>query len=156
MMRPPIDVWQGCSGHWQPAFIRENLLPLGHAAWQGYLTHGRGLVTCVVGRVDASTVDWSGNVVQYSLQYIPAGAIFAYLESHYLSADFSHRLMDTVQTYTPDRDVLISIEGNGPIEIDWLQNLAIAPPDCYRQVCDRWDEFNLEPESDRRYNDAER
>ena len=153
-MRPPVDVWQGCWGHWQPAFIRENLLPLGHAAWQGYLIHGRGMVACAVDVVNATTVDWCGDVVQYSLQYIPAGAVPAYLKSHHLSADFSHRLMNTVQTYTPDRDVLIAIGGK-PIEIDWLRNLAIAPPDCYHQVCNRWDEFNLEPKSDRRCNDAE-
>ena len=30
--------------------------------------------------------------------------------------------MNAVQTYAPDRDVLIAIGGNGPIEIDWLQN----------------------------------
>ena len=155
-MRLPVDIWQGCSGYWQSAFIRENLLPLGHAAWQGYLTHGRGLVTCEVEVVDATTVDWSGDVVQYSLQYIPAGAVPAYLEPHHLSVDFIHRLMTVVQTYAPDREILIAIGGNGPIEIDWLRNLAIAPPDCYRQVCNRWDEFNLEPEFDRRCNDAER
>ena len=154
-MRPPAEVWQGCSGHWQPAFIRENLLPLGHAAWQGYLTHGRGLVACEVEGVDAIAVDWRSDIVQYRLQYIPASAIPTYLKSHHLSADFIHPLMNTVQTYTPDRDISIAIEGN-PIEIYWLRNLAIAPPDCYRQVCDRWDEFNLEPEYDRRHNNADR
>lgn len=150
-MRPPVDVWQGCWGHWQPAFIRENLLPLGHAAWQGYLTDGRGIVASEVEVVDATTVDWSGDVVRYSLQYIPAAAVPAYLESHHLSADFIHRLMNTVQTYAPDQDVLMAIGGNGPIEIDWLRNLAIAPPDCYRQVCDRWDEFDLGTGLSRRY-----
>lgn len=155
-MRSPIDVWQGCSGHWQPAFIRENVLPLGHAAWQGYLTHGRGLVACEVEVVDVTTVDWSSDVVQYILQYIPASAIPPYLEPYHLPADFIPHLMNTVQTYTPDQDILIAIGGNGPIEIGWLRNLAIAPPDCYRQMCDRWDEFNLELESGRRCHDADR
>jgi len=155
-MRPPAEVWQGCSGHWQPAFIRENILPLGHAAWQGYLTQGRGLVACEVEVVDATTVDWSGDVVPYRLQYILAGAVPAYLERHHVPSDCRDRLVAKVQTYRPDRDVLIAIEANGAIEIDWLRNLAIAPPNCYRQVCDRWDEFNLEPKSDRRCNNAER
>lgn len=154
-MRPSVDVWQGCWGHWQPAFIRENLLPLGHAAWQGYLTYGRGIIACEVEVVDATTIDWSGDVVQYSVQYIPAGAVSAYLEPHHLSADFIHRLMNTVQIYAPDQEILIAIGGNGPIEIDWLRNLAIAPPDCYQQVLSRWDEFALEPRAGRRYDDVE-
>jgi hypothetical protein len=114
------------------------------------------LVACVVVIVDATTVDWSGDVVQYSLQYILAGAVSSYLERHHLPADFRDRLMQTMQTSVPDRDVLIALEGNESIEIDWLRNLAIAPPDCYRQVCDRWDEFNLEPKSDRRHNNVDR
>lgn len=154
-MRPAVDVWQSCWEHWQSAFIRENVLPLGHAAWQGYLTHGRGLVACAVEVVNATTVNWSGNVVEYGLQYIPVGAVSAYLESHHLSVDFIHRMMNTVQTYAPDQDVLIAIEGNEPIEIDWLRNLAIAPPDCYRQVCNRWDEFDFEIGLSRRNKDAQ-
>ena len=59
-MRLPVDIWQGCSGYWQSAFIRENLLPLGHAAWQGYRTHGQGLVVCDVEVVAATSVDWRG------------------------------------------------------------------------------------------------
>jgi hypothetical protein len=154
-MRPPVDIWQGCWGHWQSAFIRENLLLLGHAAWQGYLIQGRGLVACDVEVVDATTVNWSGDVVQYSLQYIYIGAVSAYLEPHHLSADFIHRLMNMVQNYTPNRDVLIAIGGKGAIEVDWLRNLVIAPPDCHRQVCNRWDEFALGTGLNRGYDDAE-
>lgn len=154
-MRSPVDVWQGCAGYWQSAFIRENLLPLGHAAWQGHQNHGRGLVACALELVNATIVDWHGDLVQYRLQYIPAGTVPAYLNSHHLPSDRRDHLMQTVQTYTPDRDVLVALEENGVIEIDWLRNLAITPPDCYRQVCDRWDEFNLVPQFDRRYNDAQ-
>jgi hypothetical protein len=155
MMRSPVDVWQGCSGNWQPAFIRENLLPLGHAAWRGYLAQGRGLVACEVVAAVAS-VDWSRDVVQYQTRYIPAVAVPNYLEARGLKAESVDRLMETVQTYAPDCDVLIALGGHGPFEIDWLRNLAIAPPDCYHQVCDRWGEFNLEPESNGRRNDVKR
>ena len=72
-MRLPIEVWQGCSGYWQSAFIRENLLPLGHAAWQGYLAQGRGLVVCDVEVVEAASVDWSGDVVKYEIRYPASG-----------------------------------------------------------------------------------
>jgi len=106
--------------------------------------------------MDATTVDWSGDVVQYSIQYIPAAAVRAYLQTYHLTADFSDRLLDIVQTYCPDGEILIAIGRGGQIEVNLLRNLAIAPPDCHRQVCNRWDEFHLKPESDRRCNDAER
>jgi hypothetical protein len=41
------DLWQGYCGYWQDHFIRENLLPLGHAAWQGFITQERvSLIDC--------------------------------------------------------------------------------------------------------------
>lgn len=154
-MRPTIDIWQGCSGHWQPAFIRENLLSLGYAAWTGYLTHGRGIVACKVETVDVASISWSSDVVQYDLQYIPASSAMAYLRHCHLSADLTHRLAETVQTYVPDQDILIAIGGNGPIEIDWLQNLVVPPPDCHYQICNRWDEFHLGSKLKGRNNDAD-
>ncbi len=45
-MKPPISLWQSRSGSWQYTFVQENFLSLGHAAWQGYLTYGRGIVAC--------------------------------------------------------------------------------------------------------------
>lgn len=42
------DLWQGYCGYWQNRFIRETLIPLGHAAWQGFITQGRGMVVCDV------------------------------------------------------------------------------------------------------------
>jgi hypothetical protein len=154
-MRPPVDVWQGCSGYWQSAFIRENLLPLGHAAWQGYLAQGRGLVVCDVEVVEAPSVDWSGDVVKYEIRYIPAVEVPGYLKAQGLKVDYVNRLMDTVQTYCPEGELIIAISGDSPIEINWLRNLAISPPDCYRQVLNRWDEFALEPRAGRRYDDVE-
>lgn len=143
LVQLPISHWQGCSGSWQAAFIRENFLPLGHAAWQGYLIEGRGMVACEMEVVDATTIDWSGDVVRYSLQYIPTIAVPLYLQPYHLPANFIHRLMDTLQTYSPVREILISVSNDEQIEIDWLRNLAIAPRDCHRQVCNRWDEFDL-------------
>ncbi|MEO0984008.1 MAG: hypothetical protein AAFY20_00505 [Cyanobacteria bacterium J06639_14] len=142
-MRLPVDVWQGCSGYWQTAFMRENLLPLGHAAWQGYQTQGRGLVVCDVEVVAATSVDWSGDVVKYQTRYITAVAVPDYLEAHGLQASDRDRLVNAVQTYCPEQEMLTAIGQAGSIEINWLQNLEIAPPDCHRQVCNRWDEFAL-------------
>jgi hypothetical protein len=59
--------------------------------------------------------------------------------------------MAIVQTYRPEGELMIAIAGEGPIEVNWLRNLAISPPDCYRQVLNRWDEFALELRAGRRY-----
>ena len=93
--------------------------------------------------VDTTFVDWRGDTVPYRIQYIPAVEYLAYFEANHVPEDGIHRLMSVAQTYDPDRDILTAIGGTGPIEIDWLRNLAIAPADCYRQVCDRWEEFTL-------------
>ncbi|MGI0488893.1 hypothetical protein ACN4EK_26065 [Pantanalinema rosaneae CENA516] len=79
-MRPQDSTWQGCFGYWKNLFIRENLLPLGHAAWQGFITQGRGIVVCHVVLVDAKSVDWNSDIVEYPLQFVPLPNISAYLQ----------------------------------------------------------------------------
>ena len=148
-MQRPIDVWQSCSGSWQSAFIREHLLPLGHAAWQGYLAQEQGLVVCDVEVFDATSVDWSRDLVRYKVGYIPAAAVPDYLEGQGLQIDDIHRLMSTVWTYQPKGELLIAISGAGPMEVSWLRNLVISPPDCYQQVCNRWEEFALKSSAER-------
>ena len=140
-MRSHPSIWQGCFGYWQPLFIREHLLPLGHAAWQGFLAQGRGIVACEVEVADAAAVDWTGERVPYTLCFIPQAQTLEYLQSLKLEAAFIARLQALVQTYKPEQDLLLSLRSNGPVDINLLHNLAIAPPDCYRQVCNRWDEF---------------
>ena len=147
-MRPPNDVWQGCSGYWQSAFIRENLLSLGHTAWQGYLTQGRGVVVCDVTAIAASSMDWRSDGVPYRIHYLPVATVPPYLESQCCAEAVIHRLMDMVQTYQPEQDILMAIAGAGSLEIQLLQNLAIPPADCYQQVLNRWEEFALDSCSD--------
>ncbi|MCM1984011.1 hypothetical protein [Lyngbya confervoides] len=138
-MKYPIT--DGYSDCWQTAFIRDHFLSLGHGAWQGYLTQGRGMVACEV--MDAIPLGWSRD--QSLIQYIPAAAVPRYLQPYRLPDSLIHRLMDALQTYSPRQDILISVRKDQQIEVDWLQNLAIDPPDCHRQVCNRWDEFHLDP-----------
>ncbi|MBD2261322.1 hypothetical protein [Pseudanabaena sp. FACHB-2040] len=143
-MMPLTDLWQSHSGYWQPLFIRENLLPLGHAAWAGYTTQGRGLVVCdVVG--NCATLDWRRDAVCYSLRFVPLVNAPAYLRLQGLPSDRIERLITAVQTYSPERDLLLVLSSGGQPEVSWLQNLAIAPPACYCQVCARWEEFNVVP-----------
>ena len=151
---PLTDLWQSCAEAWQPAFIRENLLPLGHGAWQGYLTQGRGLVVCEVEWLNVAVLNWQRDLVRYRIQYRPVAAIRPYLSACGLPVAAINRLLAVAQTYTPKRDILLALRHGDSIEVDWLRHVAIAPPDGYRQVCDRWDEFNLTPQSARRYPDG--
>jgi len=143
-MRLRNDIWQGYCGYWQNLFIRENLLPLGHAAWQGFITQGRGIVVCDVVLVDAESVDWNSDIVEYTLQFVPLPNISAYLQSLSLEATLIERLIDTVQTYDPAQAILLLIYENGRVDINLLQNLKVSPMDCYQQVQRRWVEFQLD------------
>ncbi|MCU0566745.1 MAG: hypothetical protein MUF49_09135 [Oculatellaceae cyanobacterium Prado106] len=143
-MRPQDSTWQGCFGYWQNLFIRENLLPLGHAAWQGFITQGRGIVVCDMALVDAESVDWNSDIVEYTLQFVPLPNISAYLQSLSLEATLIERLIDTVQTYDPAQAILLLIYENGRADINLLQNLKVSPMDCCQQVQRRWVEFQLD------------
>jgi len=143
-MRPTNEVWQGYCGYWQNLFIRENLLPLGHAAWQGFITQGRGIVVCDVTLVDAKSVDWNSNIMEYALQFVPPPNISAYLQSLNLEVTLIEALIDTVQTYDPAQAILLLIYESGRADINRLQNLKVSPMDCYQQVQRRWVEFQLD------------
>jgi hypothetical protein len=118
-------------------------LPLGHAAWQGFITQGRGIVVCDVVLVDAKSMDWNSDIVEYTLQFVPLPNISAYLQFLNLEATLIERLIDTVQTYDPTQAILLLIYENGRADINLLQNLKVSPIDCYQQVQRRWVEFQL-------------
>jgi hypothetical protein len=149
-MRPHDSLWQGCFGYWQNLFIRENLLPLGHAAWQGFLIQGRGIVVCEVAIVDARSVDWNSDIVEYTVRFVPLSDISAYLQTLSLEATLIERLINTVQTYDPAQAILLLIDENGRADINLLQHLATSPADCYQQMQRRWSEFQLEDPTPRR------
>ncbi|OCQ96755.1 hypothetical protein AMR42_03070 [Limnothrix sp. PR1529] len=126
-----------------PTFIQENFLYIGYVAWQGYLKHGRGIVACVAKEAVTTRLGWIENVTARSVQYIPFDLAALYLDLCLVPVSSIDRLLNTIKTYAPDREILILVKHGQEVEIDWLQNLAIAPSECYHQVCDRWSEFNL-------------
>jgi len=140
-MRIQDSIWQGSFGCWQTPFIQENLLAIGYAAWNGFLTVGRGIVVCHVDVCDNAPVNWSVDPVQYDLQFICELQVAAYLEQLELEPTTISKLLQVVATYNPRQAIAILLTGNGQIEINLLQNLAIAPAECYEQVRQRWDEF---------------
>ncbi|HIK15124.1 MAG TPA: hypothetical protein IGS53_07550 [Leptolyngbyaceae cyanobacterium M33_DOE_097] len=143
-MRPQDSTWQGCFGYWQNLFICENLLPLGHASWLGFTTQGRGLLACDVAISDTGAVDWSEDVVEYSTRFVPEHEIPAYLQTLKLDRALIAPLLDTVQTYHPDQDIVLLIHENGQVNINLLRHLTISPAECYQQVQRRWSEFQLD------------
>lgn len=149
-MRPQDSIWQGCFGYWQNLFIRENLLSLGHAAWQGFITQGRGMVVCDVVIADVGAVDWHRDIVEYTVRFVPLSTVSAYLQTLNLEATSIEHLIDAVQTYDPARAILLLIHENERTDINLLQQLAISPADCYQQIQQRWSEFQLENPTPRR------
>jgi hypothetical protein len=143
-VRPQDSIWQGCFGYWQNLFIRENLLALGHAAWQGFMTQGHGMVVCEVMITDVKSVNWKSDLVEYTVRFIPELEIPAYLQSFKLESALIDRLLETVQTYQPAQDICLLIHENGQLDINLLQRLAISPPECYQQCQQRWAEFQLD------------
>ncbi|QGZ90652.1 hypothetical protein [Microcystis aeruginosa] len=144
MMRPHDSLWQGYFGYWQNLFIRENLLPLGHAAWQGFITQGRGMVVCDVTLVEDESVDWNSDIVDYTVRFVSLSSVSAYLQTFSLEATLIERLIDTVQSYNPAQSILLLINENGRADINLLQNLKVSPMNCYQQVQRRWVEFQLD------------
>ncbi|MEO0835938.1 MAG: hypothetical protein AAFY16_08125 [Cyanobacteria bacterium J06642_3] len=137
------SVWQSSSS-WQPLFIRENLLPLGHTAWQGFLTQGRGMLVCGLAIRDVFSVNWRFDLVEYTSQFLPESKVAAYLQLFSLEDKAIATLIDRVQNYNPETELLLLINQNGRIEINLLQNMAISPTECYQQVQQRQSEFQLD------------
>ena len=59
-------------------------------------------------------------------------------------------LADGDLTYDPTQAIVILIIGNGAVDINLLQNLRISPAECYRQVQQRWVEFQPDLTTQRR------
>jgi hypothetical protein len=137
------SVWQGSFGYWQNLFINQNILSIGYAAWNGFLTQGRGLAICDVDLQHDTAVDWRCDPVNYHLQYIPAAKCPDYLQQIELESDVIPNLLQILATYDPNRSIVLLLTGKGQIDINLLQQLAMSPAECYEHVCQRWLEFQL-------------
>jgi hypothetical protein len=145
-MRVQDTVWQGCFGDWQPLFIREYWLPLGHMAWQGFLEHGRGMVACEIHAVTA-TVDWSCTAVPHTARFLPQAALATCWHDLSLAADQHPAVEHAVATYDPARDAILLLLGDSQPYISCLKGWAVPPPECSRQMGSRQAEFTVTPKS---------
>lgn len=143
-MRAPDTVWQGCFGDWQPLFIREYWLPLGHVAWQGFLEYGHGMVVCEIQSVTA-TVDWSCTAVPYTAHFVPQAELATCWQELNLAADQRPVVENAVITYDPARDAVLLLLGDSQPYISCLTGWAVPPPECSRQMGSRQAEFIATP-----------
>ncbi len=145
-VRTDISVWQGCFGDWQPLFIREYWLPMGHIAWQGFLQQGRGLVLCEI-HGSTATVDWSRTAVSYTARFVPAGDWAACGHDLGLAADQWPAVAEAVATYDPAQDAILLLIGDSRPYVSCLKGWAVPPPECSRQMGDRQAEFTVASKS---------
>jgi hypothetical protein len=140
-MRIKDSVWQGSFGYWQSLFIHQNILTIGYTAWDGFLTFGRGIVSCEVDLPTSVPVNWSLDLVQHDLRFVGQLQVSDYLQQLELEEAEISKFLQVIVTYNPNIEILLLLMGNGQIEINWMQSLAISPLECYKQVCHRWSEF---------------
>lgn len=143
-MRAQDTVWQGCFGDWQPLFIREYWLPLGHLAWQGFLKHGHGMVVCEIQGVTA-TVDWSCTAVPYTAHFVPQAQLATCWQDLNLAPDQRPAVENAVATYDPARDAVLLLLGDSQPYISCLKGWTVPPPECSRQMGSRQAEFAVTP-----------
>lgn len=146
-MRIEDSVWQGSFGYWQNLFIHQNILSIGHTAWNGFLHQGRGLVACKINTPINGSVNWSVDTIKYDLQFIPQLHATAYLQQLEIEENTVLNLLQIIAGYEPKAAIIFLSIANGQIDINLLQKLAISPVECYEQVCKRWEEFQLCPKS---------
>jgi hypothetical protein len=136
------------AGYWQNTFIRSNAEVLGYYAWSGFDSFGCGLVVC---RVEPPTLpitpiySW-----RFKVQFIPQYAIQSCLAEFGIEESAVPLLAQAIERYDPYRDMMLLIQAGQQVEVNWIRNFNLSPPECYRQVCDRWEEFfpcSLLPES---------
>lgn len=151
-MRPRNEFWQGCFGYWQNQFIQQNVLPIGYTAWNGYLNTGRGMVVCSVTDTISSCIDWEIDTVAFEQMFIPQAQVEAYLRVLELQTEVVTALLKAIATYDPTQAIVLLLIGNGEVDINLLQHLAISPADCYAQVQHRWAEFQSDLTPQRRHS----
>jgi hypothetical protein len=128
------------SPNWQTAFIRDNLPILGYFAWSGFKHQGWGLLLCQV-ELPGLETELRLHSWRFSTQFAPGSSLPTYLPAWKIPVLEIPKLVETIAQYHPQREMMLLIQSGGSVEVLWLQNLAITPPECYQQVCDRWDEF---------------
>ncbi|PZV13705.1 MAG: hypothetical protein DCF20_14665 [Pseudanabaena sp.] len=138
---------------WQSQFIRENFLLIGYHTLRGVATSDKGITVCIVD-IPPTNFKPSFHIWQFRTQFISAEFASTYLLEMGISSRQIPSLVQAINSYDPQQEIILAMNTDQNIEIYYLQNLKISPTECYKQVCDRWDEFmpdGLPPDSLRRF-----
>jgi hypothetical protein len=130
--------WQNKCQCEQDSFIHENLLMIGYFAWQGFIQFGSGLTVC--NRV-MDNADNRPLMAPLMIQYVAGAKEAEYLREEGIEEEVITSIQSAVRQYNPQRDLVLMLSAPQQLEIWLLQNLAITPPECHTQVCNRWAEF---------------
>lgn len=141
-----------------------NFLLIGYTAWKGFIESGRGCVVCYLYEVGLSP---SASAKKFSflfpsimgrsksiqneenllpgditnIHFVTKANLKAYLNEWISGKDAIRHILEEVDTYNPETDLLVLIKIGSQIEVNVLPNLAISPYESYKQVCDKWDDF---------------
>ncbi|NJM23529.1 MAG: hypothetical protein HC907_35325 [Richelia sp. SM1_7_0] len=131
-----------------------NLLLIGYTAWKGFLKLGRGVVICIIDDVKHNTVNLSHtpfstvhNKYQLadeivSTHFLNRKDVEAFLQEWVVPAETITKILQAVDSYNPQFDMILLTKNGSQIEVDILQKSVLAPVECYQQVIRRWSEFS--------------
>ncbi len=144
-MRSRNSEWQGNFGYWQQDFIHENMLVIGHYAWQGFMESGRGIVSLHVdlnaGKIGNSWEDFRLTHSQFNSRFIGKNELPSQMQEYDFDPDSIEQLLFVIDNYDPQQDIIVLLIANNRPEINLLRDLKISPQECDRQVRRRWAEF---------------
>jgi hypothetical protein len=129
---------------WQQDLITTNLLVIGYNAWNAYLKTGRGVVVC---STDSPLLDRVGET--FKTHFVPRPCLAAFLNAWLAAPDtvilqghhMNGHILDAVDNYNPEQDVILLLESGNRVSFFYLKNLPINPPECHQRVKQAWSEF---------------
>ena len=152
MLQDYKERWGICRS-WQPQFIRDNFLLIGYHALRGFTTLGKGITVCTV-VPPAADFKPSFHIWKFRTRFIAAESAAPNLLEMGISSCQIPSLIQAIAAYDPQQEIILAMNIDQQLEVYCLQNLKISPSECYKQVCDRWDEFmphELPPEPSHRF-----
>ncbi len=126
-----------------------NFLLIGYTAWKGFSKVGRGVVFCQIKKVDLPQVPFLHVRGKYhtadeivSTHFLAKTELVAYLHEWMVGKETVIRIVQAVDSYNPQQDMIILAKEGSQIEVDILQNSVMTPIECYQQVRQNWNEFS--------------
>ena len=127
-----------------------NFLLIGYTAWKGFSKLGRGAVFCHIKKVDLPRVPFSTIRGKYhcadeivNTHFLMQTDLKAYLHEWMVAPKTIDSILQAVDTYKPQQDMILLVKDGSQIEVNVLQKPLITPSECYQKVRQRWDEFSI-------------